>query len=146
MLGPDFRHGKEWISEKLFSHFVSTCLNLILWKYDVWTLRNGTVIRDNPFLHPTPKFRKPEIFRKYWSWWGVWPQKLMKFLRWREFHCFAAPRFVFKCLVEWLHRREIASAGAIVHTMAVVQSVVFRFWDRIFATEKNEYRKSFVAK
>ena len=67
----------------------------------------------------------------------------MKFLRWREFHCLAAPRSYFKCLVEWLHRREIASAGVIAHTNELVQSIVFRSFDRIFAIETNEFRKRF---
>ena len=49
----------------------------------------------------------------------------------------------FKCLVEWLHRREIASAGATAHTIPLVQSIVFWSLDRIFAIEKNESRKSF---
>ena len=49
----------------------------------------------------------------------------------------------FKCLVEWLHRREIASAGALAHTIALVHSGHFRSLDRIFAIEKNESRKSF---
>ena len=49
----------------------------------------------------------------------------------------------FKCLVEWLHRREIASAGAIGHTNAVVRSMALRFSDWISDREKNEFRKSF---
>ena len=70
----------------------------------------------------------------------------MKFLRWREFHCLAAARNQFKWLVEWLHRRVIASAGAIAHTMALVQSIRLRLLDRIFCSEKNASLKSFVAK
>ena len=37
-----------------------------------------------------------ENFMKYSSWWRVRPWKIKNFLRWREFHCLAAPRFVFK--------------------------------------------------
>ena len=48
----------------------------------------------------------------------------------------------FKCLVAWLHRREIAPAGAIVHTNELVQSVFFRPLGRIFVIEKDEFRKS----
>ena len=37
-----------------------------------------------------------ENFMKYSSWWRVRPWKIKNFLRWREFHCLAAPRFVFE--------------------------------------------------
>ena len=49
----------------------------------------------------------------------------------------------FKCLVEWLHRREIASAGAIVHTNELVQCINFRCSDGIFAIEKNASQDKF---
>ena len=50
----------------------------------------------------------------------------------------------FKCLVEWLHRREIASAGAIDHTNALVQSILLRPLDEISATRNCEIRKSLL--
>ena len=47
----------------------------------------------------------------------------------------------FKCFVEWLHRREIASAGAIAHTNALVQFVLLRPLGRISVAEMNWSRK-----
>ena len=48
----------------------------------------------------------------------------------------------FKSLVEWLHRREIASARAIAHTNALVQSVISRPLGNILVTINNENHKS----
>ena len=39
---------------------------------------------------------KTRIARKHGSWWKVWAHKLIKFIRWCEFHCLAAPRFMFQ--------------------------------------------------
>ena len=45
-----------------------------------------------------------------------------------------------KCFVKWLHRREIAPAGAFAHTNAFVQSVNFPPLDRIFVVELDRSR------
>ena len=47
----------------------------------------------------------------------------MNFVRWCEFHCSS---FIFKCLVEWLHRREIASAGTILPHLRLAFLQLFR--------------------
>ena len=59
-------------------------------------LRSKKVIRNQARRVTTPEFRKTQIFRKYWSWWQVWLPKITIFLRWREFHCFAALRLIFQ--------------------------------------------------
>ena len=48
----------------------------------------------------------------------------------------------FKCFVKWLHRREIASAGTVAQTNALVRFVVLGSLDRIFATIIIENLKS----
>ena len=49
----------------------------------------------------------------------------MNFARWREFHCF---KFIFKCLVEWLHRREIARQGVFWRHLRLSFFQCFRCW------------------
>ena len=52
-----------------------------------------------------------ENFMKNWSWWTVWRSYSMKFLRWREFHCLAAPRWSITWLVERYACRVIPRRG-----------------------------------
>ena len=51
--------------------------------------------------------------------------KFHNFLRWREFHCLAAARNQFKCLVGWLHRREIPRQGQSPNRMSMRRWYVF---------------------
>ena len=48
---------------------------------------------------------------KNWSWWTFWPSSSMKFLRWREVHCLAAPRYSAIWLVERYACRVIPRRG-----------------------------------
>ena len=89
-----------------------------------------------------PKFRKLDFFENIEAGEGFGHQKSRIFFAGANFIASRRRGSYFKCLVEWLHRREIASAGAIAHTNELVQSGVFRSLDRIFAIEKNEFRKS----
>ena len=91
----------------------------------------------------TPKFRKLDIFSNIQAGDGFGHQTSRFFFAGANFIASRRRGSCFKCPVEWLHRREIASAGAIVHTDEFVQSGVFRSLDRILAIEKNESRKSF---
>ena len=90
-----------------------------------------------------PKFRKLEIFENIEAGEGFGHQKSRIFFAGANFIASRRRGSYFKCLVEWLHRREIASAGAIGHTNELVQSGTFRSLDRIFVIEKNDFRKSF---
>ena len=44
----------------------------------------------------TPKFGKLEFFENIEAGEGFWAPKFMNFLRWRGFHCLAAPGFAFQ--------------------------------------------------
>ena len=90
-----------------------------------------------------PKFRKLEIFENIEAGEGFGHQKSRIFFAGANFIALRRRGSYFKCLVEWLHRRGIASARAIVHTNELVQAMNFRPLDRVFAFEKNELRKSF---
>ena len=72
-----------------------------------------------------PKFRKLEIFENIEAGEGFGHQKSRIFFAGANFIASRRRGSYFKCLVEWLHRREIASAGAIVHTMVLVQFGLF---------------------
>ena len=48
------------------------------------------------------------------------------------------------CVVEWLHRREIASAGPVAHTNALVQSAISQPSDHILVIIMNENHKSIL--
>ena len=63
-----------------------------------------------------------------------------------RFQCFAAARLSFTWLVEWLHRRVIASAGAIARRLALVRCMRVRCLGRIFDIATDESQKSLVAK
>ena len=80
-----------------------------------------------------PKFRKLEIFENIEAGEGFGHQKSRIFFAGANFIASRRRGSYFKCLVEWLHRREIASAGAIAHTNEVVQSGFFRSLDRVCA-------------
>ena len=91
----------------------------------------------------TPEFRKREIFENIEAGDGFGRPKSRIFFAGANFIALRRHGSYFKCLVEWLHRREIAPAGAIAHTIPLVQSIVFRSLDWIFAIGKNESRTSF---
>ena len=139
---PDFRYRKQWISEKCCSQVASIFSKNIPWTYHVWALWINKVIRGHATVVHDTEILKTRNFRKCWSWWTVSAANMLKFSRWREFQCFAAARFSFTWLVEWLHRRVIASAGSIARRFGLVQSVRFRSLNRISDIENNESRKS----
>ena len=65
-----------------------------------------------------------ENFMKYSSWWGFRPRKITNFLRWREFHCLAAPRFI-------LHVTRAASARRVIRRQwATWPRLAVRIWWR----------------
>ena len=72
------------------------------------------------------KFRKLEIFENIEAGEGFGDQKSRIFFAGANFIASRRRGSLFKCLVEWLHRREIASAGAIVHTNALVRLMALR--------------------
>ena len=67
---------------------------------------------------------------KYSSWWGLRPRKITNFLRWREFHCLAAPWLIW--LVETVSFRpskSIVSVGHLACRTVVWKSGIFgTFW------------------
>ena len=67
-----------------------------------------------------PEFRKLEIFENIEAGEGFGHQKSRIFFAGANFIASRRRGAYFKCLVEWLHRREIAPAGAIAHTNALV--------------------------
>ena len=93
--------------------------------------------------HMRPKSRKLENFENIDAGEGFGHENRPNFFAGANFIASRGRGSSCKCLVEWLHRREIAPAGAIAHTMALVQSGTFRSLDRIFVFEKDESRKSF---
>ena len=68
----------------------------------------------------TPEFQKFEIFENIEAGEGSDHEKSRIFFAGANFIASRRRGSYFKCLVEWLHRREIASAGAIAHTNALV--------------------------
>ena len=82
-----------------------------------------------------PKFRKLENFENIEAGEGFDHQKSKIFFAGANFIVSRRRGSQFKCVVEWLHRREIASAGAIAHTNALVQSVLLRPLGRISVVE-----------
>ena len=92
----------------------------------------------------TPKFRKFEIFENIEAGEGFGHQKSRIFFGGANFIASRRRGSHFKCLVERLHRREIASAGAIAHTNALVRSILLRLLGQICVAEINGSRKSFA--
>ena len=88
-----------------------------------------------------PKFGKLEIFENIEAGEGLGHQKSRIFFAGANFIALRRRGSYFKCLVEWLHRRGIASAGAIAHTNVLVRCMLFRSLDEIFLVEKNRLRK-----
>ena len=67
-----------------------------------------------------PEFRKLEIFENIEAGEGFVHQKSRIFVAGANFIASRRRGSHSKCLVEWLHRRVIASAGAIAHTNELV--------------------------
>ena len=134
---PIFRCWNRWISGNPPTHVVTICLKFIFPKYQLWTLRNEKVIPDQATVVHDTEILKTRNFRKYWRWWAVLVANMLKFYRWREFQCLMAAHFSFTWLVEWLHRRVIASAGAIARRNPVMESGRLRPSDRFFDVETN---------
>ena len=132
-----FRYWKTWIPGNPPDHAAAMFSKIIFWKYQLWALRNEKVIRSQATVVHDTEILKTRNFRKCWSWWTVSAANMLKFSRWREFQCFAAARFSFTWLVEWLHRRVIASAGAIARRTPAMASGRFRFSGRFFDAETN---------
>ena len=91
-----------------------------------------------------PKFRKFEIFENIEAGEGFGRPKSRNFFAGANFIASRRRGSHFKCLVEWLHRRGIASAGAIAHTNALVQYMFLRPLGRISVVETNGPRTSFL--
>ena len=91
-----------------------------------------------------PKFRKLEIFENIEAGGGFGHQQSRIFFAGANFIASRRRGLYSKCFVEWLHRREIASVGEIVHTNELVQSVLSRPLGRISVAELYRSRKSFA--
>ena len=70
--------------------------------------------------HILGQFRKIDLFENIEAREGFGHQKSRIFFAGANFIASRRRGSYFKCLVEWLHRRGIASAGAIAHTNALV--------------------------
>ena len=68
----------------------------------------------------TPKFRKLENFENIDAGEGFGHENRPNFFAGANFIVSRRRGYQFKCLVGWLHRREIASAGAIARRIVVV--------------------------
>ena len=64
-----------------------------------------------------PKSRKLEIFENIDAGGGFGHENRPNFFAGANFIVSRRRGSEFKCLVEWLHRREIASAGSVGHTI-----------------------------
>ena len=82
-----------------------------------------------------PKFRKLENFENIEAGDGFGHPKSRIFFAGTNFIASRRRGAYFKFLVEWLHRREVAPAGAIAHTNELAQSVLLRPLGRIFVVE-----------
>ena len=91
-----------------------------------------------------PNFRKFEILENIEAGEGFGHLKSRIFFAGANFIASWRRGLYFKCLVEWLHRREIASAGAIAHTNALVNRGRLRSLGEIFPIETNGSRKCFL--
>ena len=86
VFAPDFRHRKQWISEKFCDHAASISSKIIFWKYHGFTLRIKKVIRSQATVLHDAGISKTRNFRKYWWIWAVWCSNVMNFVRWRDFN------------------------------------------------------------
>ena len=68
----------------------------------------------------TPKSGKLQIFENIDAGEGVGQENRPNFFAGANFIASRRRGFQFKCLVEWLHRREITSAGTIARRFAAV--------------------------
>ena len=91
-----------------------------------------------------PEFRKLEIFEniEVGDWFGH-PNRSI-FFAGANFIALRRRGSYFKCLVEWLHRRGIAPAGAIAYTNALANRGHVQPLDQILLIEINGSRKSFL--
>ena len=87
-----------------------------------------------------PTFRKLDCFETIEAGEGCGHQHSRNFFAGANFIASRRRGSYLKCLVKWLRRSEIAPAGAIIHTNALVQSVNFRPLDRIFVVEFDRSR------
>ena len=88
-----------------------------------------------------PEFRKLEFFENIEAGEGFGHQKSRFFFAGANFIASRRRGSHFKCLVEWLHRREIAPAGATAHTNALVNRGRSRPLGTIFLIEIHGCRK-----
>ena len=82
---------------------------------------------------PCMKSRIFENFMKTWSWWAFLASNPMKFLRWREFHCLAAPRYSIIWLVERHACRVIPRRGWICNRLTEMVMIFFGRLSSIFS-------------
>ena len=90
----------------------------------------------------TPTSRKLEIFENIDAGEGFGHTNRPNFFAGANFIVSRRRGLQFKCLVEWLHRREIAPAGAIIRRIEVVRCGRFRCSRSIFVTEIDAIMKS----
>ena len=85
-----------------------------------------------------PKSRKLEIFENIDAGEGFGHENRPNFFAGANFIVSRRRGSQFKCLVEWLHRREITLAGGITRTIALVRCILLRPLDQILATRNRE--------
>ena len=95
--------------------------------------------RANLWRRPCMKSRIFENFVKSWSWWAFWASNSMKFLRWREFHCLAAPRWSVIWLVERYACRVIPRRGWFCNRLAEMVMVFFGRSSSIFSKRARSF-------
>ena len=89
--------------------------------------------RANLWRRPCMKSRIFENFVKSWSCWAFWASNSMKFLRWREFHCLAAPRYWIIWLVERYACRVIPRRGWFCNRLSEMVMIFFGRLSSIFS-------------
>ena len=85
------------------------------------------------------KSRIFENFMKNWSWWTFWLPNSMKFLRWREFHCLAAPCHSVIWLVERYACRVIPRRGWFCNWLAEMVMIFFGPSSSIFSKRARSF-------
>ena len=93
-------------------------------------LRNKKVIRNHATGVTTPKFRKLEFFENIEAGEGSGHQQSQIFFAGANFIASRRRGSYFKCLVEWLHRREIPRQGQLPNRMPMRRSCVFGVLER----------------
>ena len=151
--GWDFLCRKQWKSEMCWNHAAAICLNLISWKYQPPTLRNKKVIRShatvlhdmtnsNLFCANIDLLVNVKNQNICLEWFLQALRHICRVLPGAA-RCARASPSVGTWFAEWLHRRVIASAGAFVRRIELVQCGTFRHLDEVCFVQNNGNRKCF---